>query len=122
MRETLEGPIKQGWNVAAIAKTADRKRLKVTMDGKDANGRPVRVDKEYASVISTVSLSCLSHIDLTGCGIAGVNYPQWSAIRELQYGAAIKVGINFKRNWWSELTTGGIIGGQSYTDMPVRTM
>ena len=76
--------------------------------------------KSYHAVISTTSLSCLGTIDLSGCDIAGNNYPQWSAIRELQYRPAVKLGINFKENWWGKRF--GIVGGQSYTDLPIRCM
>jgi len=46
--------------------------------------------QEYSAVISTVPLPRLSLMDLTGVDINN-SYGQWSAIRELQYGAAIKV-------------------------------
>ena len=48
--------------------------------------------QQYSAVISTVPLPRLSLMDLTGVNINS-NYGQWSAIRELQYGPAIKVGI-----------------------------
>jgi monoamine oxidase len=91
---------------------------------------------DFGAVICTTPVSTLNLIDLTNCGI-NENYAQYSAIRELQYGPAIKVGIQFSTNWWEPL---GIIGGQrsaslwtqylklwaqrssSYTDLPVRTV
>ncbi|EIN12605.1 amine oxidase [Punctularia strigosozonata HHB-11173 SS5] len=74
--------------------------------------------QDFGAVICTTPVSTLNLIDLTGCGI-NENYAQYSAIRELQYGPAIKVGIQFSKNWWEPL---GIVGGQSYTDLPVRTV
>ena len=35
-------------------------------------------------------------------------------IRQLSY----KIGIRFHEPWWEQL---GIVGGQSYTDLPIRT-
>ena len=74
--------------------------------------------QEYSAVISTVPLPRLGLMDLTGVNING-NYGQWSAIRELQYGPSIKVGIKFTCPWWE--TELGIHGGQSFTDQPLRT-
>jgi len=71
-------------------------------------------------VVSTVTLGCLSTIDMSTCEIMGKNYPQWSAIRELQYGPAIKIGIRWDAPWWQ--TELGIVGGQSFTDLPLRTI
>ena len=84
----------------------------------------VKSDQEYSAVISTVPLPRLSLVDLTGVDI-NENYAQWSAIRELQYGPAIKIGIRFKSPWWSEKSAefpSPIRGGQSRTDLPIRTM
>ena len=80
--------------------------------------------QEYSAVISTVPLPRLSLMDLTGVNINS-NYAQWSAIRELRYGPAIKIGIRFKSPWWSEKSAElpmPIHGGQSYTDLPIRCM
>ncbi|OCH83659.1 FAD-linked reductase [Obba rivulosa] len=74
----------------------------------------------YSAVISTVPLGRLSLMDLTGCDIIGSNYAQWSAIRGLQYGPAIKIGMRFTEAWW--YTNLKIEGGSSYTDLPLRTV
>ena len=73
-----------------------------------SGGAPQIVSTAYGAVIATVPFGRLSLIDMSGAGIYD-NYAQWSAIRELQYGPAIKVGIQFTANWWSQL---GISGGQ----------
>ena len=83
------------------------------------NGTPS--SQLYSAVISTVPLPRLSLMDLTGVNIND-NYAQWSAIRQLQYGPAIKVGIKFKCPWWKTELPRPINGGQSYTDLPLRTM
>jgi len=62
----------------------------------------------------------LSLMDLTGANIHD-NYGQWSAIRELQYGPSIKIGMKFSEAWWETLER-PIHGGQSYTDLPLRTI
>jgi len=74
----------------------------------------------YCAVISTVPLPRLSLMDLSGVSINS-NYAQWSAIRELQYGPSIKVGIKFSTPWWETALPQPIHGGQSYTDLPIRT-
>ena len=88
------------------------------------NGTPS--PQSYSAVISTVPLPRLSLMDLTGVDLPGPgvpdNYGQWSAIRELQYGPAIKVGIKFNCPWWETELSPPIHGGQSYTDLPLRTV
>jgi monoamine oxidase len=52
---------------------------------------------------------------------------QRAALRQLQYGPSIKIGIQFSSAWW---TLGNdlagvplnLSGGQSFTDFPVRTV
>jgi len=106
------GKIIPGQTVTAIAENESNNLLTVTATNSSS--------KDYAAVISTVTLGCLSTIDMSTCEIAGYNYPQWSAIRQLQYGPSIKIGIRWDSPWWqSEL---GIVGGQSFTDLPLRTM
>jgi len=84
------------------------------------NGTPS--PQEYSAVISTVPLPRLSLVDLTGVNIND-NYAQWSAIRVLQYGPSIKVGVKFSCPWWqTELDPPISGGGQSFSDLPLRTM
>ena len=102
-------------SVTAISRDHRPDVMRISVNG-------VESEREYSAVISTVPLSCLSHIDLTRAGIHN-NYAQWSAIRELQYAPAIKIGIKFKSAWWSQSKLlQPIRGGQSYTDLPLRTM
>jgi hypothetical protein len=83
------------------------------------NGTPS--SKRYSAIISTAPLPRLSIMNLNGVDI-GQNYAQWSAIRELQYGPAIKIGMRFTTPWWGTKLKPPIRGGQSYTDVPLRTM
>lgn len=101
--------------VTAIAENTSNGLLTVTAVTTNSSS-----SKDYAAVVSTVTLGCLSTIDLSTCEVMGQNYPQWSAIRELQYGPAIKIGIRWDKPWWQ--TELGIVGGQSFTDLPLRTM
>ena len=80
----------------------------------------VQSAREYSAVVSTVPMPRLSLMDLTGVSIHD-NYTQWGAIRGLQYGPAIKIGVKFSSPWWETLPK-SIRGGQSYTDLPLRTM
>ena len=100
--------------VTAISEDAN-KCMSISING-EAPG-----PQKYSAVISTVPLPRLSLIDLTGVNIND-NYVQWSAIRELQYGPAIKIGIKFTIPWWEMELEKPIHGGQSFTDLPLRMM
>lgn len=115
MAASLKESINFNQTVTAIAENTSNGLLTVT--AVTTNGSS---SKDYAAVVSTVTLGCLSTIDLSTCEVMGQNYPQWSAIRELQYGPAIKIGIRWDKPWWQ--TELGIVGGQSFTDLPLRTM
>jgi monoamine oxidase len=73
--------------------------------------------RTYSHVISTIPLPGLRTIDLSG---AGLNVMQKNALRKLQYGPSIKIGVRFQSTWWTDLF--GIVGGQSFTDLPIRTI
>ncbi|KAG2151137.1 uncharacterized protein EDB93DRAFT_295054 [Suillus bovinus] len=73
--------------------------------------------RTYSHVISTIPLPCLRTIDLSG---AGLNVMQKNALRKLQYGPSIKIGVRFTSAWWTDLFN--IVGGQSFTDLPIRTI
>ena len=44
---------------------------------------------------------------------------QRTAIRQLDYGPATKIGMRFKSPWWKADKQ---VGGQSSTDLPIRTV
>ncbi|KAF8554373.1 amine oxidase [Imleria badia] len=68
----------------------------------------------YSHVISTLPLSVLRTVNLSR---AGLNVMQKNALRSLGYGALTKIAILFKSNWWT--TKLGIMGGQTFTDLPI---
>jgi len=78
----------------------------------------------FSHVISTIPLPVMRIIDLSKAELSPM---QANAIRELNYGPSVKIGLQFKTAWW---TTGtdrdgkplNIVGGQSYTDRPLRTI
>ncbi|KAF8638781.1 hypothetical protein AX16_010432 [Volvariella volvacea WC 439] len=87
-------------------------------------GGPNGTTYQFDNVISTLPLPVLRVLNVT----PGLLSPlQAMALRQLQYGPSIKIGIRFKSPWW---TTGkdkdgkpfNIIGGQSFTDRPIRTI
>ncbi|TDL14703.1 amine oxidase [Rickenella mellea] len=94
----------------------------------DNNGVEVITDHsklhQFSHVISTLPLPVLRTIDLRKADLSPM---QSNALRELTYGPSVKIGMQFKTAWW---TTGvdrtgkplNIVGGQSYTDRPLRTI
>jgi hypothetical protein len=74
-------------------------------------GGMAEASKTYPVVFCTAPLSTLGMMELSKSGIHS-NYAQWSGIRELQYGPAIKIGIRFSKNWWAQRFK--IVGGQRY--------
>jgi len=82
------------------------------------------VTRTFAQVISTIPLPVLRMIDLKEAGLSPM---QSNALRELNYGPSIKIGMQFKTAWWSKWKNNNgealnIVGGQTYTDRPLRTV
>ena len=100
--------------VTGISQDTENNCMRVSIYGRIS-------DERYSAIISTVPLPRLGLLDLTGINI-GSNYGQRSAIRELQYTPAIKIGIKFTTPWWETEIEPPIHGGQSHTDLPLRTM
>lgn len=76
----------------------------------------------FDHVISTIPLPVMRTIDLTEAGLSPM---QSNALRQLTYGEAVKIGIQFKSAWWTTATNNkgvplDIVGGQSYTDSMLR--
>ncbi|KAF9560294.1 amine oxidase [Agrocybe pediades] len=107
------------------------KNTRVTSIGleSDADDSPMVVvaggkERKYSHVISTLPLPVLRTIDLSGSKLSLI---QENGLRQCQYGPSIKIGMLFSEPWW---TTGNdkdgepikIVGGQSYTDLPIRTV
>jgi len=78
--------------------------MKVSVEG----GR----EEYFTHVVSTVPFANLRTIDTDQ---VPMTYKQRQAIRTLNYGPAVKVGVKFKTRWWEKngLTQ---FGGSSYTD------
>jgi monoamine oxidase len=80
--------------------------------------------ERFSHVISSIPLPVLRTIDLTEAGLTPM---QSNALRQLNYGPSVKIGMQFRTAWW---TTGkdkdgrrlNIVGGQTYTDTPLRTV
>ena len=100
--------------VTAISRDPQREVMRISING-------TLSPREYSAVISAVPLPRLSFMDLTGVNING-NYSQRTAIRELQYGSAVKIGMKFSSPWWETELPRTIHGGQSLTDLPIRAM
>ncbi|KAI5988635.1 hypothetical protein EDC04DRAFT_2588696 [Pisolithus marmoratus] len=99
--------IHTGMKVTAIRQ--GQNTVKISVD----NGKPC----EYPHVISALPLPVLRTIDMKD---AGMNVKQENALRQLEYGPSVKIAIHFKEPWWT--TKLGIVGGQSFTDLPIRTI
>ncbi|KAJ8517742.1 hypothetical protein ONZ45_g5116 [Pleurotus djamor] len=111
-----KGTIAFDSRVTGIGYDKDSKKMNISI-----NGQP---DKSYPHVISTLPLPCLRSLDLSK---ANLSHKQANALRQLTYGPSIKIGIKFKSHWWSTAKDKDgnpldIVGGQSYTDRPVRTI
>ena len=87
----------------------DHQHMEVTVNGSQT--------EHYGHVISTIPLTVLRTIDLRE---AGLNTMQKNALRALDYGASTKIAVLFKSDWWYQKL--GIVGGQSFTDLPLRTI
>ena len=87
------------------------------------NGVP-GVQYQYPHVISTLPLTVLRSTNMDNAGLSPM---QSNALRELNYGPAIKIGMQFKTAWWTLAKDKdgiplNIVGGQSYTDRMIRTI
>lgn len=79
---------------------------------------------QFSHVISTIPLPVLRMIDLSGARLLPM---QANALRQLNYGSSVKIGMQFKTAWWTTAKDKDgkclkIVGGQSFTDRPLRTV
>ncbi|CAG8504585.1 17092_t:CDS:2, partial [Cetraspora pellucida] len=106
-------------------------KLKKTRDDKVKvywKNNEKHVSQTFDRVIVTVPLGLVRHWDLP----LKLSYGKRSAIRELDYGFAAKIFLQFKSRFWekSPNETGanpttsnvGIVGGITYTDLPIRVL
>ncbi|KAI6130594.1 hypothetical protein EV401DRAFT_1884385 [Pisolithus croceorrhizus] len=80
-------------------------------DDKDGRVHKESTQRVYSHVISTIPLPVLRTIDMTD---AGLN------VKQEKCSAPIRIAIRFKEPWWT--TKLDIVGGQSFTDLPIRTI
>lgn len=125
----VENPIKLGRTVRAIRAGGTERRFgkdrakRVVVEFKEKESKEIKT-ATYDHVISTLPLPTMRTLDL---GDARLDFDQKLALRTLQYGPSIKIGIKFKSNWWKtwkdiDGIPLDIEGGQSYTDRPIRTV
>ncbi|KIK56250.1 hypothetical protein GYMLUDRAFT_1016410 [Collybiopsis luxurians FD-317 M1] len=100
-------PIKFNVRVKRISQT--NSGVTISIDGED--------DQIFPDVICTLPLPVLRSIDMVD---AGLTHRQATAMRQLDYGASSKIGMLFKTAWWKDQL--GIIGGQTFSDSPLRTI
>ncbi|KAF8534739.1 hypothetical protein BDD12DRAFT_858949 [Trichophaea hybrida] len=102
-------------SISMVTPNAPTSLMKITV-----RDHPEFDSKEYSHVISTIPFSCLRCVDLTG---SNLDYKQKQALRCLNYGAGIKVGIKFKTRWWQdEKLFPPQMGGVSSTDRQSRVV
>ncbi|KIK68716.1 hypothetical protein GYMLUDRAFT_92222 [Collybiopsis luxurians FD-317 M1] len=81
-------------------------------------------EHRFSHVISTIPLPVMRTIELSE---AGLSIMQANALRTLNYSPSTKIGMQFHTAWWTTATDNSgsplnIIGGQTYTDTPLRTV
>ena len=77
-------------------------------------------DEHFSHVVSTVPFAALRTINTDG---VSTNFGQREAMRVLDYGDALKVGIKFRTRWWEkDAVKYKQLGGASYTDRQSRTV
>ena len=97
------------YNAKVTAIKRDSQRVNVTFVDARTGGAPMTASAEWC--LCTIPLSVLDQLDLD------VGDPMREAINAVPYGAAAKIGLQFKRRFWEEDEQ--IYGGISYTDLPI---
>jgi monoamine oxidase len=90
----------------------DAHGVKVTYEDRASAGSPHTARGDWC--LCTIPLPILAQIPMN------VSEGMAAAIAAVPYGAAVKVGLQFKRRFWEEDEY--IYGGMSYTDLPVGTI
>ena len=114
MLSKLTNPPSYKHRVTAITEESSGdplQRMKVSVLGKE---------EYFSHVVSTVTLSVLCTINTAG---VRMNFNQREAMRALNYGQLIKVGIKFKTRWWEQnIINAPQVGVASRTDRQVRVV
>ncbi len=106
---TLMGDTRLGAEVHAIEQVADA----VTVRFRDAVGTQGAVTADEC--ILTVPLVLLRHMEITGLDV-----DKWFTIRNVYYGRAHKIFMQFSRRWWEE--DYAITHGVTVTDLAIRNV
>ena len=96
-------------NAKVTAIRQDDKRVTVTYVDAQKGGAPMTASADWC--LCTIPLSVLDQIEMN-VGAAMAN-----AINAVPYGAALKIGLQFKRRFWEH--DEHIYGGITYTDLPI---
>ncbi|KZV71074.1 hypothetical protein PENSPDRAFT_684941 [Peniophora sp. CONT] len=80
--------------------------------------------ERFSHVVSTIPLPVMRTLDLSDADLTPL---QSNALRELDYTSSVKIGMQFQTAWWTtgkdkDGNTLGIVGGQTNTDTPLRTV
>jgi monoamine oxidase len=97
------------YNAKVMAIKQDDNHVTVTYVDARTGGAPMTATADWC--LCTIPLSVLDQIDLD------VGAPMKDAINAVPYGAAVKMGLQFKRRFWEEDEQ--IYGGITYTDLPI---
>jgi monoamine oxidase len=97
------------YNAKVTAIKQNGQRVTVTYVDARTGGAPMTASADWC--LCTIPLSVLDQIDLD------VGAPMKNAIDAVPYGAAAKIGLQFKRRFWEEDEQ--IYGGITYTDLPI---
>jgi len=97
------------YNAKVTAVKQDANQVTVTYVDARTGGAPMTATADWC--LCTIPLSVLDQIDLN-VGASMIN-----AINAVPYGAAAKIGLQFKRRFWEEDEQ--IYGGITYTDLPI---
>ncbi|KAF8872619.1 hypothetical protein BD779DRAFT_331003 [Infundibulicybe gibba] len=108
------GQIQMKSRVTSISFDKDRGMMDV---GIHQEGNAETTVETFEDVISTLPLPCLRTLDLQK---SGISIAQANALRQITYAPVVKIGMRFKSAWWT--TAKDIIGGESYTDRPIRVI
>lgn len=116
MLSTLKEKPVYGHRVTAVQEVRSlnpARRMKVSILEKE--------DEYFSHVVSTVSFSVLRTINTEG---VTMNFNQREAMRALNYGQSIKVGMKFKTRWWEQpnFARAPQPGGASRTDRQSRVV
>lgn len=107
---------KSGANVKGIYKNLKTGRVTLEYD-KDENTSTSR--QEFDFIVCALPFSTLRSVNIN----PSFSFPKMQAIKEAGYGSAQKTLILFKKRFWEEGSIGErIIGGGSYTDLPISTV